>query len=60
LKRVSLENLDERTIKGYHGEIDLLQRLTGVNRVIQLIDHEFNAEKQILSLVSRQPKKLLW
>ncbi|KAL2153972.1 hypothetical protein VTH82DRAFT_2648 [Thermothelomyces myriococcoides] len=51
LKRVSLENLDERTIKGYHGEIDLLQRLAGVNRVIQLIDHEFNAEKQTLSLV---------
>ncbi|KAL2159249.1 hypothetical protein VTH06DRAFT_2683 [Thermothelomyces fergusii] len=51
LKRVSLENLDEKTIKGYHGEIDLLQRLAGVNRVIQLIDHEFNAEKQTLSLV---------
>ncbi|EAQ89242.1 hypothetical protein CHGG_05861 [Chaetomium globosum CBS 148.51] len=46
LKRVSLENLDDRTIKGYHGEIDLLQRLTGVNRVAQLIDHEFNAEKK--------------
>ncbi|KAK3298965.1 kinase-like domain-containing protein [Chaetomium fimeti] len=51
LKRVSLENLDDRTIKGYHGEIDLLQRLTGVNRVAQLIDHEFNAEKKMLSLV---------
>lgn len=51
LKRVSLENLDDRTIKGYHGEIDLLQRLTGVNRVIQLIDHEFNAEKKMLSIV---------
>jgi serine/threonine-protein kinase TTK/MPS1 len=53
LKRVSLENLDDRTIKGYHGEIDLLQRLTGVNRVAQLIDHEFNAEKKMLSLVSQ-------
>ncbi|KAK4127173.1 kinase-like protein [Parathielavia appendiculata] len=51
LKRVSLENLDERVIKGYQGEIDLLQRLAGVGRVIQLIDHEFNAEKKMLSLV---------
>ncbi len=55
LKRVSLENLDDRVIKGYHGEIDLLQRLVGVNRVIQLIDHEFNAEKKMLSLVSLLP-----
>jgi serine/threonine-protein kinase TTK/MPS1 len=53
LKRVSLEGLDERVIKGYHGEIDLLQRLNGVERVVQLIDHEFNAEKKMLSLVSR-------
>jgi len=52
LKRVSLENLDERVIKGYQGEIELLQRLAGVSRVIQLIDHEFNAEKKMLSLVS--------
>ncbi|KAK4035238.1 kinase-like domain-containing protein [Parachaetomium inaequale] len=51
LKRVSLEGLDERVIKGYHGEIDLLQRLAGVDRVVQLIDHEFNAEKKMLSLV---------
>ncbi|KAK4153953.1 kinase-like domain-containing protein [Chaetomidium leptoderma] len=51
LKRVSLEGLDERTIKGYQGEIDLLQRLAGVNRVIQLIDHEFNSEKKMLSIV---------
>ncbi|SPQ19360.1 f78984c4-1909-4808-8479-3ca6319ef20c [Thermothielavioides terrestris] len=51
LKRVSLEGLDDRTIKGYKGEIDLLKRLSGVNRVIQLIDHEFNEEKQMLSIV---------
>jgi len=59
LKRVSLENLDERVIKGYHGEIDLLQRLCGVSRVIQLIDHEFNAEKKMLSLVSFLPDSSL-
>ncbi|KAK4103165.1 kinase-like protein [Parathielavia hyrcaniae] len=51
LKRVSLENVDPRVIKGYQGEIDLLQQLAGVGRVIQLIDHEFNAEKKMLSLV---------
>ncbi len=59
LKRVSLEGLDERVIRGYHGEIALLQRLTGVGRVIQLIDHEFNAEKKMLSLVSR-PRDCSW
>ncbi|KAL2122417.1 hypothetical protein VTJ04DRAFT_2872 [Mycothermus thermophilus] len=51
LKRVPLEGLDERVIKGYQGEIGLLQRLSGVHRVIQLIDHEFNTEKKMLSLV---------
>ncbi len=59
LKRVSLEGLDDRVIRGYHGEIALLQRLTGVGRVIQLIDHEFNAEKKMLSLVSR-PRDCPW
>jgi serine/threonine-protein kinase TTK/MPS1 len=58
LKRVPLDNLDERVIKGFQGEIDLLQRLAGVSRVIQLIDHEFNAEKKMLSLVSYH--KLPW
>lgn len=52
LKRVSLENADEATINGYKGEIDLLERLTGVNRVVNLYAHELNAEKQMLSLVS--------
>lgn len=52
LKRVSLENADENTVKGFKGEIDLLKRLHGIDRVIQLIDHELNYEKQILSVVS--------
>jgi len=52
LKRVSLENADENTVKGFKGEIDLLKRLAGVDRVIQLIDHELNIEKQMLSVVS--------
>ena len=53
LKRVSLEHADENTVKGFKGEIDLLKRLNGVERVIQLIDHELNLEKQVLSVVSR-------
>jgi len=52
LKRVSLENADETTVKGFKGEIDLLKRLNGVERVIQLIDWELNNEKQMLSVVS--------
>jgi serine/threonine-protein kinase TTK/MPS1 len=51
LKRVSIENADETTVKGFKGEIDLLKRLTGVERVIQLYDWELNEEKQMLSLV---------
>lgn len=52
LKRVALENADEMTIKGYKGEIDLLGRLEGVDRVINLFAYEMNMEKQVLSLVS--------
>ncbi|KAK5633066.1 hypothetical protein RRF57_008780 [Xylaria bambusicola] len=51
LKRVSIENADERTVKGYKGEIDLLKKLSKVERVITLIDYEMNDEKQLLSLV---------
>ena len=52
LKRVSLENADEATIKGYRGEIDLLSKLANVERVINLFDYELNDEKQVLTLVS--------
>lgn len=52
LKRVSIEDADESVIKGYRGEIDLLKKLRGVERVISLIDYEMNDEKQMLSLVS--------
>jgi serine/threonine-protein kinase TTK/MPS1 len=52
LKRVSLENADEMTIKGYKGEIDLLGKLTGVDRVINLFDYEMNEDKKALTLVS--------
>ena len=59
LKRVSLENADENTVAGFKGEIDLLKRLHGVDRVIQLIDHELNVEKQMLSVVSPDKKRAL-
>ena len=55
LKRVSLENADDTTVKGYQGEIDLLQKLAGVDRVIQLFDWELNKDKQMLSLVRTSP-----
>lgn len=51
LKRVSLELADEQTVKGFKGEIDLLKKLEGVDRVIQLIDSELNVEKRTLSVV---------
>lgn len=52
LKRVNIENADELTVKGYKGEINLLQKLSNVERVIQLYDFELNSEKHVLSLVS--------
>ncbi|KAL0936465.1 checkpoint protein [Colletotrichum truncatum] len=51
LKRVSLESADETTIRGYRGEIDLLGKLTGVDRVINLFDYEMNDEKRMLTLL---------
>lgn len=51
LKRVSIENADENTVKGYKGEIDLLKKLTKVERVITLFDYEMNDEKKVLSLL---------
>ncbi|OLN81098.1 Serine/threonine-protein kinase MPS1 [Colletotrichum chlorophyti] len=51
LKRVALENADQATIRGYRGEIDLLSKLTGVDRVINLFDYEMNDEKRILTLL---------
>lgn len=59
LKRVSLENADESTINGYLGEIDLLKKLTGVDRVVNLFDSEMNQEKQMLSLVMEMGERAL-
>lgn len=53
LKRVSLEDADEMAVVGFKGEIDLLKKLEGVERVIRLYDYELNEEKGTLSVVSR-------
>jgi serine/threonine-protein kinase TTK/MPS1 len=52
LKRVSLEDADENAVRGYKGEIDLLKKLEGNDRVVRLLDYEMNEEKQTLSVVS--------
>lgn len=52
LKRVNIENADINTVRGYKGEINLLQKLSDVERVIKLYDYELNEEKHMLSLVS--------
>lgn len=53
LKRVSLEDADELAVRGFKGEIDLLKKLEGVERVIRLWDFELNEEKSTLTVVSR-------
>lgn len=52
LKRVSLENADENAVRGYKGEIDLLRKLEGNDRVVTILDYEMNDEKKMLSVVS--------
>jgi serine/threonine-protein kinase TTK/MPS1 len=52
LKRVKLEDQDESAVRGYKGEIDLLRKLTKVERVVQLYDWEVDDTRQILSVVS--------
>jgi len=52
LKRVSLDDADEMAVVGFKGEIDLLKKLEGVERVIRLYDYELNEEKGTLSVVS--------
>ncbi|KAL9111964.1 MAG: hypothetical protein Q9227_003584 [Pyrenula ochraceoflavens] len=51
LKRVSLEAADPLSIAGFKGEIDLLNRLSNVERVVRLIDYEVNDAKQMLSVL---------
>jgi serine/threonine-protein kinase TTK/MPS1 len=52
LKRVNLEDADINAIKGFKGEIDLLDKFKGNDRVVNLLDYEMNEEKQVLLVVS--------
>ncbi|KAG9237277.1 kinase-like domain-containing protein [Amylocarpus encephaloides] len=51
LKKVNLEDADEMAVQGFKGEINLLQKLGGDDRVIQLYDYEMNDEKGVLSVL---------
>ena len=51
LKRVKLDDCDESAVRGYKGEIDLLKKLTEVERVVRLFDWELNDEKQELCVL---------
>lgn len=42
LKKVTFDQFDESNIKGFRGEIDLLNRLKSLDRVVELIDHVIN------------------
>lgn len=58
LKRVKLEDADEAAVRGYKGEIDLLQKLKNVDRVVRLYDWEVDEQRQVLSVVCLQSQKL--
>lgn len=61
LKKVTFTAQDgESAIRGYKGEIDLLRKLEGVDRVIRLYDWEMNDQKQCLTLVSTTPQILFF
>ena len=51
LKRVKLEDADEAAVRGFKGEIDLLQKLKNVDRVVRLYDWEVDEQRQVLSVV---------
>jgi serine/threonine-protein kinase TTK/MPS1 len=56
LKRVSLDEADEAAMIGYKGEIELLEKLRDVDRVITLYDYEINEAKRFLYIVSSSPQ----
>ena len=60
LKRASLDGVDPSIVKGFEGEIELLRKLAGVDRVIQLVDYELNFGKKMLSIVSAEICLLLY
>jgi serine/threonine-protein kinase TTK/MPS1 len=55
LKKVALDRADSETLQGYVNEIELLRRMKGHDRVIQLIDHEVTYSRgrpKVLQMVS--------
>lgn len=59
LKRVKLEDADEAAVRGYKGEIDLLQKLKNVERVVRLYDWEVDEQRQVLSVVCHSLQSIL-
>nr|POF12970.1 serine/threonine-protein kinase mph1 [Quercus suber] len=54
LKRVKLDDCDESAVRGYKGEIDLLNQLKDVERVVRLFDWELNdAKHELLVLMEK-------
>jgi serine/threonine-protein kinase TTK/MPS1 len=53
LKRVALDRADPETYQSYTNEIELLKRLSGHDRIIQLVDH------QITFSQGNRPKMLM-
>ncbi|TKX25496.1 protein kinase domain-containing protein 13 [Elsinoe australis] len=51
LKRVKLSDCDEAAVRGYKGEIDLLQKLNDVERVVRLYDWELDDARGILHVL---------
>lgn len=56
LKRVILDRADPETYQSYTNEIELLKRLRGHDRIIQLVDHQItfspNNRPKVLVMVS--------
>ena len=51
IKTVDLEGIDRAMIDSYRNEITILEKLQHSNRVVKLIDHETNAENNLLYIV---------
>ena len=56
LKKVFLRNVDQATIQGFKREIEVLQKLVKVSRVISIIDWELDIRREELNLVRTRSK----
>lgn len=62
LKRVALDRADPETYQSYTNEIELLKRLRGHDRIIQLVDHQItfsqgNKPKMLMMVSKRRVKR---